>query len=215
MGGLSSNRKFLIAVIIGIIIGAVSLMMWSIDQIISLGLLAVAIIIPLVVYVMFEDEIDLEDILDEEKAPEKHVEKHVPEVEEPAAAISDLPIETIEGIGDIYGKLLRNAGIDTVADLSSAKASKVAEICDVNEEQAEKWIAMSHFAWLDEISEEDAEAIVFATGMTTLKELAKADASDVLAKIEKGVKIGKVRVPEGYDFTLDNVKAWIKAAGKA
>ena len=215
MSGLSSNRKFLIAVIIGAIIGVISLLMWRVDQTISRGLLAVAVGSPIVVYVMLEDEIDLEDLLDEEKAPEKHVEEYVPEVEEPAVAISDLPIETIEGIGEIYGKLLRDAGIITVADLNSANATKVAEICDVNTEQAERWIAMSHFAWLDEISEEDAEAIVFATGMTTLKELSGADASDVLAKIEKSVKIGKVRVPEGYEFTLEKVKAWISAAKKA
>ncbi|MCK5150817.1 MAG: DUF4332 domain-containing protein [Candidatus Thorarchaeota archaeon] len=215
MSGLSSNRKFLIAVIIGAIIGVISLLMWRVDQTISLGLLAVAVGIPIVVYVMLEDEIDLEDLLDEEKAPEKHVEEYVPEVEEPTVAISDLPIETIEGIGEIYGKLLRDAGIITVADLNSANATKVAEICDVNTEQAERWIAMSHFAWLNEISEEDAEAIVFATGMTTLKELSGADASDVLSTIEKSVKIGKVRVPEGYEFTLEKVKAWISAAKKA
>ena len=215
MSGLSSNRKFLVAAIIGAIIGVISLLMWRVDQTISLGLLAAAVGIPIVVYVMLEDEIDLEDLLDEEKAPEKHVEEYVPEVEEPTVAISDLPIETIEGIGEIYGKLLRDAGIITVADLNSANATKVAEICDVNTEQAERWIAMSHFAWLDEISEEDAEAIVFATGMTTLKELSGADASDVLAKIEKSVKIGKVRVPEGYEFTLEKVKAWISAAKKA
>ncbi|MHA2423264.1 MAG: DUF4332 domain-containing protein [Candidatus Thorarchaeota archaeon] len=215
MSGLSSNRKFLIAVIIGAIIGAVSLLMWTTDQTISLGLLAVAIGIPVVVYLMLEDEIDLEDLLDEEKAPEKHVEEYVPEVVEPTVAISELPIETIEGIGEIYGKLLRDAGIDTVADLSSANATRVAEVCDVGEEQAERWIAMSHFAWLNEISEEDAEAIVFATGITTLKDLAKADASDVLGKVEKGIKIGKVRVPEGYEVNLEKVKSWIKAAGKA
>ena len=215
MSGLSSNRKFLIALIIGIIFGAASLLIWTMDQTISLALLAVAVAIPTIVYLMLEDDIDLEDLLDEEKAPEKHVEEHVPEVEEPAAPISDLPIETIEGIGKTYGDLLRDAGIKTVADLSSAKAAKVAEICDVGEEQAEKWIAMSHFAWLDEISEEDAEAIVFATGITTLKGLAKAEAKDVLEKVEKGIRIGKVRVPEGYEVNLERVKSWIKAAGKA
>lgn len=215
MSGLSSNRKFLIAVIIGVIIGAISLLMWVVDQTISLILLAVAIGIPAIVYAILEDEIDLEDLLDEEKAPEKHVEEYVPEVKEPAVATSDLSIETIEGIGTKYGKLLRDAGIKTVADLSSADATKVADVCDVNTEQAEGWIAMSHFAWLDEISEEDAEAIVFATGITTLKDLATADATEVLEKIQKGVRIGKVRVPEGYEFTLDMVKRWIEAAKRA
>ncbi|MFW9849112.1 MAG: DUF4332 domain-containing protein [Candidatus Thorarchaeota archaeon] len=214
MSGLSSNRKFLIAAIIGIIIGAISLLIWPFDQTISLVLLVIAIGIPSLVYAMLEGDIDLEDLLDEEKAPEKHVEKYVPQVEEPAVATSDLPIETIEGIGEKYGKLLRSAGIETVADLSSSNATKVAEVCDVNTEQAEKWIAMAHFAWMDEISEEDAEAIVFATGIKTLKDLAKADAEDILEKIEKGVRIGKVRVPEGYKFTLEMVKSWIKAAGK-
>ncbi len=208
--GLSANRKFLIAVVIGIVLGAISLLFWRIDQTISLGLLVVAMGIPIGVYLMYEDFIDIEDLLDEQV--ETHEEEHIPEVVIPEAPLSDLPIETIEGIGPSYGKMLRSAGIDTVADMMKASPEKVKEVCGVTTRQAERWIAMSQFAWLDSVSEEDAEAIVFATGMRDLKKLATANPEELLAEIKKGVEKGTVEVPTGYKFTLERVKAWIAEA---
>jgi predicted flap endonuclease-1-like 5' DNA nuclease len=145
---------------------------------------------------------------------DEHAEVHVPEVVKPTAEPSKLPIETIEGIGPVYGELLRKAGYPTVADMIAVDAEKVADICDVNTTQAERWIAMSRFAWLDEISEEDAEAIVFATDITDLETLASADAAEIQRKIERALKSGDVRVPAGYTFTLEKIKNWISAAKK-
>ncbi|MFW9920920.1 MAG: DUF4332 domain-containing protein [Candidatus Thorarchaeota archaeon] len=208
--GLSANRKFLIAIVIGIIIGAISLLFWRIDQTISLGLLVVAMAIPIGVYLMYEDFIDVEDLLDEHV--ETHEEEHIPEVVIPEAPLTNLPIETIEGIGPSYGKMLRSVGIGTVADMMKASPEKVKEACGVTTRQAERWIAMSQFAWLDSISEEDAEAIVFATGMRELKKLASSDPAELLAEINKAVQKGMVEVPAGYKFTLEKVKAWIAEA---
>ncbi|MFW9957429.1 MAG: DUF4332 domain-containing protein [Candidatus Odinarchaeota archaeon] len=148
------------------------------------------------------------------KPSDEHAEVYMPEVVKPTIEPSKLPIETIEGIGPVYGKLLRDAGFPTVADMIAVDAERITEICDVNIEQAEKWIAMSRFAWLDEISEEDAEAIVFATGITDLESLANADADDVLAKIGKALADGDVRVPAGYVITLEKVRTWIDSARK-
>jgi predicted flap endonuclease-1-like 5' DNA nuclease len=146
------------------------------------------------------------------KTPDKHAEEHVPKVVVPQAQLEDLPIETIEGIGQVYGKELRSAGIKTVEDLVDSDPKRISEICDIAESVAKRWIGMARFTWLDSVSEEDAEAIVFAAGLTTLKALAKADASELLHKIEAAVKSGDVRVPAGYKFSLKKVEAWISEA---
>lgn len=99
-----------------------------------------------------------------------------------------------------------------MADLIVADTEKVAKVCDVNKEQAERWIAMSRFAWLDEVSEEDAEAIVFATGITDLKTLARASAEDIYDKIQVSLDEGDVRVPAGYKFSTEKIQTWIDAA---
>jgi len=208
--GLSANRKFLIAVIIGAVLAIISLFLWSVNQMISLGVLVVAMAIPIAVYLMYDDEIDLEDLLDEQV--ETHEEAYVSEVEEPAAPVSQLPIETIEGIGSKFGKMLRDGGISTVAGLIVADPARIKELTGVTTRKAERWIAMSRFAWLDSVSEEDAEAIVLATNIRELKDLAKSDASDLLSRITKAVSEDKVEIPADYEFTLDKVKAWITEA---
>jgi predicted flap endonuclease-1-like 5' DNA nuclease len=141
--------------------------------------------------------------------PDETVEEYVPEVEEPRAIISELPVETIEGIGSTYGDKLRGAGIESVQDLIGASADNIASVCDVPVEEAGRWIAMGRFCWIDGISEEDAEAIVVATGIVTLDALAAADADDLLARINEAVANGDVRVPEGYTFTPEMVRRWI------
>jgi hypothetical protein len=147
--------------------------------------------------------------------PDVGIEVHTPEVVKPTAHLSELPIETIEGIGEVYGGDLRAARIDSVQDLIGTPASRVAEIADVGERTAEGWIAMARFAWLEGVSEEDAEAIVFATGIDDVKSLARADAEDLLRKIKKAVESEDVRVPAGYEFTTEKVKTWIHSAKEA
>ena len=140
------------------------------------------------------------------------VETYVPEVELPRAELKELPIETIEGIGPKYGALLREKGIETVAELVIALPNSVAEICGVDEAQAQLWVAMSRFCWLDSISEEDAEAIVYGGGILDLEELADANATELLDEIKNAVSLGRVRIPKDYTFTMDMVNAWIKEA---
>jgi len=94
----------------------------------------------------------------------------------------------------------------------AADPETVADICDVNVEQAERWIAMSRFSWLDTVSEEDAEAIVFATGMEDLKSLAESNADDLYKKIKTALAEGDVRVPAGYKFSIEQIQKWIDEA---
>jgi hypothetical protein len=213
--GLLSDKRAVVALIIAIPLALIAyFIVKPIDYNTSLIVFGVSLVLFVFACVLdtadeFIDRPEPEPI----PAPEdKHLEEYVPEVEAPAARLTKLPIETIEGIGEVYGKELRNAGYETVADLIAADPERVAEVTDVNLEQAERWIAMSRFAWLDSVSEEDAEAIVFATGMTTLEDLAAADASATLEKIQKALESEDVRVPAGYTFDIDRVKRWIEEA---
>ncbi|MHA2386960.1 MAG: DUF4332 domain-containing protein, partial [Candidatus Thorarchaeota archaeon] len=149
------------------------------------------------------------------KQDEKHAEVHTPEVIQPKVSLTELPIETIEGIGEKYGALLRKKGIDSVDDLINADPVRIAEITDVATSVAKRWIAMSRFAWLDGVSEEDAEAIVFGTGIKTVKALARADPATMLERIKAAVGTGDVRIPAGYEFTIEMAKTWVESARDA
>jgi len=219
--GILSDKRAVVAIIIGVILAAIAyVFIRPIDRTISYVVYGVALI--LLVYACIMDISDEPGFGGEPKPKpeikavpepeEEHAEVYVPAVEAPAAKLSKLPIETIEGIGEVYGKELKAAGIATVADLMVADADKVAEVTDVNKEQAERWIAMSRFAWLDEVSEEDAEAIVFATGIKDLKTLSKASAEDIYNKIQVALDEGDVRVPAGYKFSTEKIQTWIDAA---
>ncbi len=151
------------------------------------------------------------DTIPESPASGDTTEVYVPEVVKPRAFLSELPVETIEGIGTAYGMELRNAGIVTVDDLLAAEPERVAEICGVSVKMAERWISMSRFTWMEEVSEEDAEALV-AVGMTELKELAAADPYDLFDRIRGAVDRGEVQVPEGYEISVEAVQKWIEAA---
>ncbi|MHA2141973.1 MAG: DUF4332 domain-containing protein [Candidatus Thorarchaeota archaeon] len=153
------------------------------------------------------------DVVSSAKTSKEEVstEEYVPKVEEPAASLEELPIETIEGIGSVYGKKLRKAGIATVEDLLAAGTIQVARICGVSQEIAAKWQAMSRFCWLDGISEEDSEAIVLI-GIQSYNDLATAEPDVLLSKVTQAVEDGTVEVPEGYEFTIDMVQTWIQAA---
>jgi predicted flap endonuclease-1-like 5' DNA nuclease len=145
-------------------------------------------------------------------AKDEEIEEYTPEVEEPRAIISELPVETIEGIGSTYGEKLRAVGIVTVQDLLGSTPEVLVNACGVSTEEARRWIAMSRFCWIEGISEEDAEAIVVATGIETLDALAAADPDDLLARINDAVSRGNVKVPEGYTFTIQMARRWIAVA---
>ncbi|MCK4566560.1 MAG: DUF4332 domain-containing protein [Candidatus Thorarchaeota archaeon] len=222
--GILSDKRAVVAFIIAIPLAIVALVIVKpIDYNLSLGVFGVALALFLFGCLLdTADEFEKPDkpkaIPKETKKPkpaepeEEHAELHVPAVEKPAAPLTDLPIESIEGIGPVYGEKLRDAGIPTVAEMLAANPENVANICDVNVEQAERWITMSRFSWLDTVSEEDAEAIVFATGMEDLKSLSEASADALYQKITDALAEGDVRVPAGYKFSVEQIQKWIDEA---
>jgi hypothetical protein len=203
------DPKVLAFIIIGVILAIVGVLWWPVDMLIASLLIGVGIILVILPFLLFREGTPPTK---EPDRPAEEKETYVPAVEEEKAALAELPIETIEGIGDIYGKELRAKGINTVEDLLGYGPDEIAQICDVTPEEARKWIAMGRYSWLDSVSEEDAEAIVFVTDYTTLEDLAGADASALLAKIQAGLDAGEFRVPAGYEFTLKNVEEWIEEA---
>jgi len=215
---LFKDKIFLVVLAICIALLVVAILQWPIDYMISIYFL-IAIVVLIIIYCIIKSrESGASPAPSPRPEPvndvpvDDHSEMHIPEVEVTSTDLSELPIETIEGIGSVYGNELRTAGIGTVLDLLGSDPQNVADICDVPLEQAERWIAMSRFAWLDNVSEEDAEAIVFATGITDLKSLGNADPADLLQKVKAGVADGRVRVPEDYEFTLEIVTKWIESA---
>lgn len=141
-------------------------------------------------------------------------EEFVPEVMYPKPGQKQLPIETIEGIGSIYGKKLRKGGIDFVEDLALSNPKKVAKLCDVSDAIAKKWIAMARLTWLDDVSEEDAEALVLAAGITSIEQLAVASPNQLYRLVTTAVREGRVAIPAGYKFTLTMAKKWVASAQK-
>jgi predicted flap endonuclease-1-like 5' DNA nuclease len=223
--GLFSDKRGVVALIIAIPLALIAIfIVRPIDYNLSLGVFGVAVVLFLLWCLLdtadeFEKPAQPTPVPKEAKKPkpaepeeEEHTELHVPAVEKPAAPLTDLPIESIEGIGPVYGAKLRNAGIPTVEEMLAADPENVAAICDINIEQAERWIAMSRFSWLDTVSEEDAEAIVFATGMEDLKSLSEANAENLYKKISAALAEGDVRVPAGYKFSVEQIQKWIDEA---
>ena len=233
------NKNMIPVVIVWIILAIVAALLWQYDPNNAILVMSVLVVLVIVVLLGWGENFSeiVEDIMETvgpqvdegpketkskvspkkkkpkpSKKPDRHEERHVPEVVQPKVELSDLPIETIEGIGSTYGSMLRNEGIDSVQDLLGTRPEKIAEICDVSSESAGRWIAMARFAWIDGISEEDAEAIVFATGITTLDNLAAADPETLLRKVKSALASEEFRVPAGYAFNIKKVRGWVAAA---
>jgi hypothetical protein len=213
MIGLEMNKNTILFVVIIIILVAIGIVIWSIIDLGAYLLFGIAALFAVICLWQGTRQAKPRMLDAKPGEPEEpEIEKYVPEVEEPKAALSELPIETIEGIGATYGNELRAAGIATVEDLLGADPENIANTCDVGIEVAEKWIAMGRFTWLDTVSEEDAEAIVAVSEVKTLEDLSQADAVELLEKIKAAIAAGHVRIPSGYEFTLESVKKWIDEA---
>jgi hypothetical protein len=210
---LGMNKNTIILIVLIIILVVVGIIIWSIFDLGAYFLFGIAAVLAVICYWQSTKQAEPR-VLDAKpvESEASEIEKYVPEVEEPKAALRELPIETIEGIGATFGNELRAAGIETVEDLLGSDPETVANICDVSVEVAERWIAMGRFTWLDTVSEEDAEAIVEVSEIKTLEDLAKADAVELLERIKAAVAAGDVRIPSGYEFTLEKVEEWINEA---
>jgi polyhydroxyalkanoate synthase len=64
-----------------------------------------------------------------------------PDPVEDDAGDASADVETVDGIGPTYAERLRDAGIETVADLAGYDAADLAEIAETSESRAADWLA--------------------------------------------------------------------------
>jgi beta-lactam-binding protein with PASTA domain len=131
--------------------------------------------------------------------------------------LSTQNIKVIEGIGPKTESKLRDRGITTFVSLSKAPLSLVSDV--VGEKKARNLIAMAKLMvgksnLYGIVDEEAAEMIVLATDINTKKKLADADPTELYKRCRDYVATGKVKVPEGYKFTVKDVQRWINTAKK-
>ena len=87
-----------------------------------------------------EDGADKSDAAEEE-AGESDAAEDVSDIQEEAAAqVEETDVETVSGIGPTYAERLRDAGVETTADLAEYNAAGLAEIAETTESRAEDWL---------------------------------------------------------------------------
>jgi NADPH:quinone reductase-like Zn-dependent oxidoreductase len=60
--------------------------------------------------------------------------------------------------------------------------------------------------------EQVVELLVEGSKITSVKQLSNAIPEELYNACQNAVKSGKVKVPRGFKFTMDDVKAWINHA---
>jgi polyhydroxyalkanoate synthase len=83
------------------------------------------------------DAVDIE--VEETGNPEETPEDEAIEAEEPPEADESPDVETVAGIGPTYAERLREAGIETVADLKAADVGTVADAAQTSPGRVEDW----------------------------------------------------------------------------
>ncbi|MEM2143358.1 MAG: DUF4332 domain-containing protein [Candidatus Thorarchaeota archaeon] len=174
--------------------------------------LAASVLLVPVVGVVCKSAADRRQVAETAKAVTAEGEAYVPEAVKKAAELTEIPIETLETLTRDNIEALRSNGILTMQDILETPADRLAQICGVSDDTAQRWVAAARFAWMESVSQEDSEAIVYGGGIMDLEELASADPAQLLERINTAVKLGQVKMPRGYKITLKDVEAWIREA---
>lgn len=127
--------------------------------------------------------------------------------------MANYKIEEIEGIGEVLGKKLREAGItntDKLLEQTKTKAQRknLAEKADISEKQILKFANMADLFRISGVGQEYAE-LLEAAGVDTVPDLAQRNAANLTSKMEEvnGEKKLARRTP-----TLTAVEKWITEA---
>lgn len=129
--------------------------------------------------------------------------------------LGNIPVKEIESIGDKLEKALSKINITTIGELSLAKASLIAGAIRVSESRAQGMIDMAALMSQLVISgfkEQVVELLVKGSGIISIKQLSSAIPEELFSACQNAVKSGKVKVPRGFKFTMDDVKAWVNHA---
>ena len=124
-------------------------------------------------------------------------------------------LSTIEGIGEVYEKKLKETGVSSLEELletcaTKAGRDKLAEATGISEKLILKWANHADLARIKGIGGEYAE-LLEASGVDTVPELAKRKPENLFAKMNEVNEEKKLvrRVP-----TLKQVEDWVDQAGK-
>ncbi len=127
--------------------------------------------------------------------------------------MANYSVETVEGIGEVYGKKLREQGIKNTDQLLSATRTKafrkeLAEKTGIKEDLILKFANHVDLFRVDGIGPQSAE-ILEAAGVDTVKELATRKPENLVKKMEEVNAVKKLvrRVPY-----LKVVTKWVESA---
>ncbi len=125
-----------------------------------------------------------------------------------------MKIESIEGIGPVYGEKLRASGVTSVAKLLDAGASragrkKLAALSGLDEKKVLDLVNMADLFRIKGIAGQYAE-LLKASGVDTVKELKTRNCANLCAKM-KEVNESRSLVRQLPSDSL--VNEWIKEAG--
>jgi len=130
-------------------------------------------------------------------------------------ALSNLPVDIIDGIGEKLSERLDKIGISTVGQLSIVKAEQIAQALRINESRAREFTDMANFIShlvVAGLEDEVAELLVKGAQIRTMNELAASDPSQLYETLKEAIDQGQVQVPRDFSFTSEDVANWMKAA---
>jgi len=130
-------------------------------------------------------------------------------------ALSNLPVNIIDGIGEKFSERLNKIGVSTVGQLSVVRSEQIAQALRINESRVREFTDMANFiSHLVVVGLEDevAELLVKGAQIRTMNELAASDPSQLYGALKEAIDQGQVRVPRDFSFTSEDVASWIKAA---
>ncbi|VUT27912.1 MAG: PASTA domain protein [Candidatus Syntrophoarchaeum sp. GoM_oil] len=120
-------------------------------------------------------------------------------------------VREIEGIGNVYSARLEKSDIKTLNKLASSPSSKIAEATGVSEKMAETWKAMATIHDED-MGRNGAELLVKSGDIRSVDDLKKADTEELYGKLDRAIKLHKVRVPLEFTLKKEDVARWVKKA---
>lgn len=130
-------------------------------------------------------------------------------------ALSNLPVQDIDGIGEKLSDRLAEIGITTVGQFSLTRVEQVAQALGVSESRAREFIDMATFMSrlaIAQLSDEVVELLVKGAKVRSMDELAAADPAELYKACMEAIERGRVRVPKGFSFTSGNVARWVEMA---
>jgi len=127
------------------------------------------------------------------------------------------PVESVEGIGTVLAGRLREAGIHTVVDLALTPPKELIRH-GISEKKAAEFTSMAKLmvkgdlSGIEGVDEQAAELLVIAGKIDSKENLAKSNPEELYNTLSKALEERRVRVPKGYQLTLEDVKRWVDSA---